>query len=132
MFALLQATSHPQLHMSTLEYEAVSDPFELFDVDVQGLLDGTRELASFGLRRDMQVGITHSASLHALLYWFDFEMSPTVKVDSLNGRGHWQQAAVILVSKEDEISVEKDSTIDIRVFLRDNCIFAQVTKHPSH
>ena len=116
-------TTHCGTDLSVLEHEPLSQPFELLTFDLNEFNVG--EVPSYlDLSNNITVTAVETGTIHAILYWFDLDLTPEVKVSSLDTKSHWKQAAIL---QKIPITVSRGSTLRVKSMCRNNCIHASLS-----
>jgi hypothetical protein len=103
------------LDLTTTPHTALSSPFEAFTIDMQRAADdfvktqSKDDVSASERHLDMDwqrsllvnwagsVDITSTGSVDAVVYWFDLELTPGLKLSTGPGGGScWKQAATVL------------------------------------
>ncbi|KAI4893958.1 hypothetical protein NFI96_018683, partial [Prochilodus magdalenae] len=80
---------HVFLDMSTLECTHLSDPVELFTLD---LMNSNANYT----RRDIRVRVSAPGKVTAVPFWYQIYLDPDLTVSTFSQDSHWKQAAVVL------------------------------------
>lgn len=120
---LFQMTTHLDIELSTLEYRKLSEPFELFAFNFN---DAPRNKVPpyLNLQKNFKVRAVESGQVTAVVYWFDLELSPNVRVCTLNRNMHWNQAAVM---QKVQVTVSCGSEVVIKAACKNSCIGVTVS-----
>ena len=122
-FCTFQMTTYSGINLSVFEHKTLSQPFELLSFDLNEFNLG--QVPSY-LDQSIgsQVTAVETGTVHAILYWFDLELTPKVKVSTLDSKFHWKQAAIL---QKTPITVSTGSKIRVQSMCRNSCIHAELT-----
>ena len=117
-------TTHVDIDLFSLQYKKLTDPFELFEFDLNEYSPGA--LPSFlHQSKTFSVPVMEPGEVTAVVYWFDMVLLEDIKLTTLDQNSHWRQAAVmqkqhLMVSSGDNLKVKatcKSSLVDIKIQL---------------
>ena len=116
-------TTYSGIVLSVLEHKTLSQPFELLTFDLNEFDLG--QVPSY-LDQSVTSHVTavETGTIHAILYWFDLELTPKVKISTLDSKFHWKQAAIL---QKIPITVSTGSQIKVQSMCRNSCIHAELT-----
>ena len=122
-FFVFQMTTYAGINLSVLEHKTLSQPFELLSFDLNEFDLG--QVPSY-LDQSITNKVTavETGTVHAVLYWFDLELTPKVKVSTLDNKFHWKQAAIL---QKTPITVSTGSKVKVQGMCRNSCIHAELT-----
>ena len=113
-------TTHQDIHLSTLDYRRLSEPFELFTISMNRPLDTTDDLQEFlNYSRELIVVCTKKGNLNAVVYWFDMNLIDDLTISTLSPLYHWSQAAVVC---REVMPVSSGTPVEVKASCRNSCI----------
>ncbi|XP_023210613.1 protein arginine N-methyltransferase 9-like [Centruroides sculpturatus] len=120
---IFQAKTHQDIHLSTLQYEKLSEPEIMWEIDFNEPLP-KEELPSFlNIQTAVDVKLISSGHLSAIVYWFELDYGRGNIVSTLDPNCSWGQAAVVL---NDEITVYKDNVITLYCTCKNSVVDVQL------
>ncbi|ELU04298.1 hypothetical protein CAPTEDRAFT_32873, partial [Capitella teleta] len=94
---LFQMTTHQDIYLSTLNHRRLSEPFELFKLDLNCDLKTPEDIHDFlNISREITVHSLCPGQVHAIVYWFDMNLAGDTIISTLSPLFHWRQAAIII------------------------------------
>ena len=116
-------STHVDIDLSTLEYNKLSDPFELFTFNLNEEPNGS--LPSY-LDQSLTLSTTAIDAGHVttVVYWFDLWLTPKVLVRTVDTKLHWRQAAVM---QKNRIGVSTGTPLVIQARCKSSCIDISVS-----
>lgn len=108
------------IELSTLDYTKLCEPVELLTFDLNRPLSRVDDLLDF-YKQSFQctVRACDKGLAHAVVYWFDMDLTQNIKISTLDKRYCFKQSAVML---EKPIELSVDSSINISVTCQESCI----------
>ncbi|XP_067126301.1 protein arginine N-methyltransferase 9-like isoform X2 [Centruroides vittatus] len=120
---IFQAKTHQDIHLSTLQYEKLSEPEMMWEIDFNEPLP-KEELPSFlNIQTAVDVKLISSGHLSAIVYWFELDYGRGNIVSTLDPNCSWGQAAVV---PNDEITVYKDNVITLYCTCKNSVVDVQL------
>lgn len=115
-------TTHAGINISVLDHTALTQPFELLTFDLNEFVIG--EVPSY-LEQSTSTSVTavETGTIHAILFWFDFELTSKVKISTLDSKFNFKQAAIL---QKTPLTVSTGSPLKVRSICRNSCIHAEV------
>jgi len=117
-----QATTQRDIDLSTLDYTRITEPTKLLTLDLNSRDRDSRGLPTF-LNTESVVKVESTLEsvcvVNALVYWFELEMTDTVKISTLDAGRHWKQAASLVT---DEIVCKRHKSLLITSKITNGCL----------
>jgi type II protein arginine methyltransferase len=112
---------HVDIHLSTLKHQNLSTPFNLFTFDLTQPFDDSGDLEITFLHQDntTNVMISETGTVAAVLYWFDLQLSQTVRYSTLDSSSHIHQAAFI---QREPLEVNAGMELEMRSLCKNSCL----------
>ena len=90
----------------------------MFNLDLN-CHDDSDSLDCLHQTNQVSLKVLETGNIHALVYWFEFELTDGIKISTLDPRSHWRQAGIMM---KDEIQVEANQDLVAMVTLQNSCL----------
>ncbi|KAG5286285.1 hypothetical protein AALO_G00013150 [Alosa alosa] len=109
---------HVFLDLSTLECTYLSEPAELFTLDLMNTHNNYPA-------REIMVRVTASGRVTAIPFWYQIHLDEEWSVSTFSQESHWKQAAVVL---QDPLCVTAGDTVRLTIQLHKSSLSINATK----
>ena len=116
---ILQATLHVNVDLCHLDYVRLTDPFQLFTIDLNEKFED-RPSSFLDLTSSVNVVSTGTGHVTAVVYWFEFDLCESISISTLESVLPWKQAAVMMKSCDTDLVCGQK--IHVKGTLKNSCI----------
>ncbi|XP_051561518.1 protein arginine N-methyltransferase 9-like [Myxocyprinus asiaticus] len=109
---------HMFLDLSTLECTHLSEPVELFTLD---LMNSTANYTN----KDVKIQVSTSGKVTAIPFWYQIHLDSELSVSTFSADSHWKQAAVVL---QQPLAVSRGEWVQLSIRLHKSSISITAVK----
>lgn len=123
-----QSTLHVDVDLTSLDHVRLTDPFQLFTIDLNEKLDDGPS-SFLDMKSSVNVVATDTGHVTAVIYWFEFVLCEGITISTLESVLPWRQAAVMM--KSCDIDLVSGQQIKVTGTLKNSCLGISVDCDPS-
>lgn len=116
---MYQSTLHVDVDLTSLDHVRLTDPFQLFTIDLNEKLDDGPS-SFLDMKRSVNVVATDTGHVTAVIYWFEFVLCDGITISTLESVLPWRQAAVMM--KSCDIDLVSGQQIKVTGTLKNSCL----------
>ncbi|CAH1777609.1 unnamed protein product [Owenia fusiformis] len=113
-------STHLDINLSTLPYKRLTDAVRILSFNFNEPLPSNKDLPGFLTQVTKSSTVCmEPGTIHAILFWFEINLTENLKLCTLDTDLHWKQAAIIC---PESVEVETGAEIKLKTTCKNSCI----------